>query len=292
MVFASSNAKEYYGINATTGNIEWTYRCEGAEEFILCSTIYNDGKLFLIDKFSIVCVDAKNGNPVWGTYLGDELYVSPSYADDKLYIATDQRSMYVLNATNGDKLGYFGTSSNSWSAPTIYEGRVYVGNNDWNVYCLDDSPVIYGEVSVELDKNEVKKGEAVTGSGQLSPGIAYAPVTVFFTKSDGTVDSIQVTASNDGAFSFNYTPEVVGDCIVSIWCSGASYIMHSVDIPINVAENQQTSPEQEQPTLEQDSGIPTEYVTAAAIIVIALIAVVSYWFMKKRNRGSPVLISD
>ncbi len=47
MVFTSSNAKEYYGINATTGKIEWTYRAEGAEEFILCSPIYKDGKLYL-----------------------------------------------------------------------------------------------------------------------------------------------------------------------------------------------------------------------------------------------------
>jgi outer membrane protein assembly factor BamB len=142
MVFASSNAMEYYGINATTGNIEWTYRDASAQEFIVCSTIYKDGKLFLIDKFSIVCVDAKNGHSVWETFLGEELYVSPSYADDKLYVVTDQRSIYVLNATNGEKLAYFGTGSNSWSSPTIYEGKVYVGNNDWNVYCLAEYPAV------------------------------------------------------------------------------------------------------------------------------------------------------
>jgi outer membrane protein assembly factor BamB len=286
MVFVSSNAKKYYGINAATGDIEWTYTCERAEEFIVCSTIYNDGKLFLIDKFSIVCVDAKNGSSIWETYLGDELYVSPSYADDKLYIATDQRSIYVLNATNGEKLGYFATSSNSWSAPTIYEGRVYVGNNDWNVYCLDDFQVTYGEVSVELDKSEVKKGEAVTGTGQLSPGISYAPVTVFFTKSDGTVDSVDVTASKDGAFSFSYKPDVVGVYTVSVWCSGASYIMHSADLPLSVDGAHQTSPNQE------ESGITTEQAIAAVVIfAIAVIVVVAYWFVKK-GKSSTVVISD
>jgi len=300
MVFASSNAKDYYGVNATTGNIEWIYRYAGAEEFIVCSTIYNDGNLFLIGKFSIVCIDAKNGHFIWETFLGDELYVSPSYADGKLYIATDQRSIYVINATNGEKLGYFGTSSNSWSAPTIYEGRVYVGNNDWNVYCLDDSPVTYGQISVELDKDEVEKGESITGSGQLTPEIAYAPINVFFVKSDGTVDSIQVTAQKDGTFSFTYVPDVVGSWTVSVWCSGATYIMQSVDIPLNVIEQQEppteqeTEPqEQEQSTPSQDSGIPTEYVTAAAAtVIIAVIAVVAYLFMKRKNRSSPVVISD
>jgi outer membrane protein assembly factor BamB len=295
MVFASTNARNYYGIDAATGDIEWTYRYSGAEEFILCSPIYHDGDLFLIGKFSIVCINAKNGDFLWETFLGDELYVSPTYADGKLYIATDQRSIYVVNSTTGEKLGRYLTSSNSWSAPTIYEGRVYVGNNDWNVYCLDDSPVTYGEISVELDKDEIEKGGSVTGSGQLSPAISYAPVTVFFTQSDCTVNSIQVTAQNDGTFSFSYSPNVVGDCTVSVWCSGASYIMHSVDLPLNVGGQQQTSPEQEQnqQTVEQDSDMQMEDVyTVVVLIAIAAIAAAAYLFFKRRNRSSPITISD
>ena len=281
MVFASSNAKEYYGINATTGNVEWTYIAEGAEEFILCSTIYKNGRLYLIDKFSIMCVDAKNGTAIWGTYLGDELYVSPTYADDKLYIATDQRSIYILNATSGEKLGQFGTSSNSWSAPTIYEGRVYVGNNDWNVYCLDDTPVITDEISVVLDNNETKTGDVFTVTGQLSPAIAYAPVTVFFTKADDTVERIQTKTGNDGSFSVRHVPDVVGDCTVSAWCSGTSYIMRSPDIQFSVLNKL---------GLENDSESPTALIILVVIIVsVALIA--AYWFIRRRHRSSTIVIS-
>ncbi len=142
LVFASSNVKEYYGINAATGSIEWTYRTAAAGEFIICSPAYKDGKLFIVDHFSIVCADAKTGSAVWSTYLGEELYISPSYADGKLYVVTDQRSVYVLNATDGEKLSVFGTGSNSWSSPTLSEGRVYVGCNDWNVYCLAEYPAV------------------------------------------------------------------------------------------------------------------------------------------------------
>jgi outer membrane protein assembly factor BamB len=142
MVFVSSNVKEYYGINAATGSIEWTYRTAAAGEFIICSPVYTDGKLFIVDHFSIVCADAKTGSAIWSTYLGEELYISPSYADGKLYVVTDQRSVYVLNATDGEKLGVFSTGSNSWSSPTISDGRVYVGCNDWNVYCLAEYPAV------------------------------------------------------------------------------------------------------------------------------------------------------
>ncbi len=139
LVFVSSNTAAYYAVNATTGDIAWEYKNPNAGEFIICSTIYEDGQLFLIDKFSIVNVDTSDGHTIWSAYLGEELYISPSYAGGKLYVVTDQRSIFVLNATNGEKLGRFVTDSNSWSAPSIYEGKVYVGNNDWNVYCLAES---------------------------------------------------------------------------------------------------------------------------------------------------------
>jgi hypothetical protein len=76
--------------------------------------------------------------------------------------------------------------------------------------------------------------------------------------------------------------------------------MESVELPLKVVEKQQqtptpeeTQPEQEQPTDEQVSGIPAEYVTAAVFtVIVALIALVAYLFIRKRNRSSPVVISN
>ena len=304
MVFVAANKQNYYGVNASTGDIEWTYvtteGTEGIGGYLVASTAYHDGELYVVDMFFITALDANSGEVVWKSWIGTELYTSPTYADGKIYVTTDRRFVYVLNATNGDRRSFFETDSNSWSAPSVYEGRVYFGNNDGNIYCLDDYPVTAGQIYAELDKNEVEMGKTITGCGQLTPGIAYAPITVTFVKSDGTVDSIQVTAQNDGAFSFNYTPDVVGEWMVSIRCSGATYIMQSVELSFNVVETQQqtsepdqTSPDQDQPTDSQDSVIATEYAAlVAGIVIVALIAVVAYLFMKKRNTSSPVVISD
>jgi outer membrane protein assembly factor BamB len=137
MVFASSDLRTYYGINATTGDIVWAFTNPAAMEFIVSSPIYVNGELFIIDKFNIACVNAMNGNTIWSFFTGDELYVSPSYADGKIYIVTSQRHIYILDATNnGTKLASFTTPSSGWSSPTLSNGRLYVGNNDWNVYCL------------------------------------------------------------------------------------------------------------------------------------------------------------
>jgi outer membrane protein assembly factor BamB len=250
---------------------------------------YHDGKLFVVDMFFITCLDAKTGQAQWKSWLGGEIYTSPAYADGKVYTSTDRRSIYVLNATNGERLSYFGTGSNSWSSPTIYEGRIYIGNNDWNVYCLDDSPMLNGQISVELDKDKILIGESVTGHGQLTPGIAYAPITLTFAKPDGSVDNLQVTALKDGDFSFTYTSDVVGNWTVSSWCSGATYIMHGVDTSLEVAEPQESPPEQEpheeeEPSPADGSGTLVTYgIIAAATIGIVVIVVVTYLLMKKRK---------
>jgi outer membrane protein assembly factor BamB len=140
MVFASSNLRTYYGINATTGEIVWTFTDPAAMEFIVSSPIYVNGELFIIDKFSITSLNATNGNTNWSFFTGDELYASPSYADGKLYTVTSQRHLFILDALNkGTKMATAATPSSSWSSPTISNGRLYVGNHDWNVYCYTNN---------------------------------------------------------------------------------------------------------------------------------------------------------
>jgi hypothetical protein len=160
--------------------------------------------------------------------------------------------------------------------------------------------VTYGQISAQLDKYEVEVNGTITGCGQLAPGIAYAPITVILAKSDGPKAYMKVTSQSNGAFSFSYTPNTVGDWKISISCSGSSYILNNADISLKVIEVQQetTNPDQtpndnDQPTKEQDLVIPAEYVTGAfLIIIVAAIAVFTFLFVKKRNKSSQVLISS
>ncbi|MGE5637413.1 MAG: PQQ-binding-like beta-propeller repeat protein [Chloroflexota bacterium] len=139
MVFASTDLSEYYGIDVATSDTVWTFANPDAIEFIVSSPIYLDGKLFIIDKYDIACLNATTGKKIWSSYSGDELYVSPSYADGNLYVVTSQRHIFIINATNGDRALAYTTPSASWSSPTLSNGRLYIGNNDWNIYCLTSS---------------------------------------------------------------------------------------------------------------------------------------------------------
>jgi outer membrane protein assembly factor BamB len=164
MVFVSTNLREYYGINASSGQTIWTFTNQYATEFIVSSPIYLDGKLFIIDKFDIACLNASTGKKIWSSYSGDELYVSPSYADNKLYSVTSQRRIFIINATNGEKTLAYTTPSASWSSPTLCYGRLYVGNNDWNVYCFTTS------YSSEPLPTPIPPPEAVTDYGFIIIG--------------------------------------------------------------------------------------------------------------------------
>ena len=140
LIFASADLRAYYAVNASTGDVAWTFRDPDAMEFIASSPIYVNGALYIIDKFSITSLNAANGHTNWSFFTGDELYISPSYADGKIYIVTSQRHIYILDANNnGTKMASYTTPSSSWSSPTIANGRLYVGNHDWNVYCFADA---------------------------------------------------------------------------------------------------------------------------------------------------------
>jgi outer membrane protein assembly factor BamB len=137
MVFASSNWGAYYAVNTTTGQEVWHFIDKSAIEFIVSSPIYFNGGVVIIDKFDLTYLNATNGNKIWSAYTGDELYVSPSYADGKIYVTTSQRDIFVLDTTNGgETIANATTLSSSWSSPSIANGRLYIGCNDWNIYCF------------------------------------------------------------------------------------------------------------------------------------------------------------
>jgi len=137
MVFASANLRTYYAINEATGSVIWTFSDPSATEFIYNSPIYVNGDLFIIDKYNIACLNATSGHTIWSFFTGDELYDSPSYADGKIYVVTSERHIFILNAMdNGAELGNYTTPSSSWSSPTIANGMLYLGCNNWDVYCF------------------------------------------------------------------------------------------------------------------------------------------------------------
>jgi outer membrane protein assembly factor BamB len=145
-VFASSNWGDYYALDTSSGAEIWHFYDNTATEFIVSSPIWVNGTVYLIDKFDLTAVNGTTGSAIWSKYTGDELYVSPSYADGKVYMVTSQRNIFVLDVTNkGNIIANASTLSSSWSSPTIANNRLFIGCNDWNVYSFkEDTPTASG----------------------------------------------------------------------------------------------------------------------------------------------------
>lgn len=181
-VFASSNWGDYFCFDTETGEMLWRFQNPTATEFIVSSPIYlEDGTVLLIDKFDLACVDVTNGWVIWSAYTGDELYVSPSYADGKAYMVTSQRHIFVLDTTvNGTKIATATTPSSSWSSPTIANGRLYVGCHDWNVYCFSDT--ITTEPTQEPMKDDSKTSPMSLVITIIVVLVAFAVIFVYILK--------------------------------------------------------------------------------------------------------------
>jgi outer membrane protein assembly factor BamB len=271
MVFASANLRTYYGINATNGNTIWNFTNPQANEFIVSSPIYLDGKVFIVDKFDLACLNASTGKKIWNTFTGDEYYVSPSYADGKIYIVTSERNIFIFNAITGEKLDRFILPSASWSSPTPYGGRLYIGDNDWNLYCLGEYNTANSQIALQTDKSTLKLGESLTVSGQLSPAISNAVITLTFSRPDGSQDSITVTAKTDGALSYTYTPNMEGDWVVT-----ASYqsdtVVTSPALAFKVTSATSTFT------------LPDYFYALILVIVAVVVLIVAFAFLKLRTK--------
>ncbi len=177
-VFASASLRAYYAFDTASGELKWSFSEPNAMEFIASCPLYLDGQVLIINKFSITNLNAETGKENWSFFTGDELYTSISYADGKLYMMTSQRHIFILDSkTNGTKLASYETPSGSWSSPSIANGRLYIGNHDWNVYCLANT--ITATVNKPAE-NSLNSPSSTIVIALITAIIALAVVTLFY----------------------------------------------------------------------------------------------------------------
>lgn len=271
-VFTSANLRTYYCLNAQNGAIIWNFTNPEANEFIVSSPIYNDGQVFIVDKFDITSLNASTGKKVWNTFTGDEYYVSPSYADGKIYIVTSERNIFIFDAVTGEKLDRYILPSASWSSPTPYNGRLYIGSKDWNIYCLGEYNTNTMTISLQADKVQLKTFDTITFSGQLSPVRPSVDLDLVLTKPDGSTQTITITAKPDGSYSYLYAPNIDGTySVTAVYQSTPPVTSSSLTFTLNAPSPSGTAT----PSPTATAPLP-DYLYAGlfAVIVVLIVAVV------------------
>jgi outer membrane protein assembly factor BamB len=289
-------------LDANNGTIVWQAIMLGSEYPVFTPT-YAYGVVYVPEKMYLSAYNATDGSLMWRQWLGHESFSSVAYADDlrgpKIYIGDDVYSITCINATSGVPMSVYTTKGQVQSSPAIWEGKLYVGSADMNVYCFDDAPAIDAAISACLSADTIDEGDSVTVTGQLfspqtneytgeqfTPGLPNMPVLVSFGK-DGDRHDESATTDKKGEFTVTYTPTEAGTYSVMAWYEGKDMVTYSYNYAYSDEMSLKVKSEEEPPNgngEEPEEGIPMEYVYAiVAAIAIVIIAAVGYLYMKRRK---------
>lgn len=78
-------------------------------------------------------------NIKWSYQLDDSIFSSPAVVDGRVYIGCNDYNVYCFDVETGEKIWNFTTGGRVFSSPAIVDGNIYVGSDDNNLYCLNAS---------------------------------------------------------------------------------------------------------------------------------------------------------
>jgi eukaryotic-like serine/threonine-protein kinase len=88
---------------------------------------------------NVYALNASTGAKLWSYTTGGDISSSPAVANGVVYIGSTDGNMYALNASTGAKLWSYDAGGFVASSPAVANGVVYVGSYAYNVNALNAS---------------------------------------------------------------------------------------------------------------------------------------------------------
>ena len=135
VVYAGSDDKSLYALDARSGSKLWSFATGGA---IFSTPAVVNGIVYIgSGDDSLYALDARSGSKLWSFATKGIIFIStPAVANGIVYVGSDDKSLYALDAHSGSKLWSFATGGFITSLPAIADGVVYVGSWDGKVYAF------------------------------------------------------------------------------------------------------------------------------------------------------------
>ena len=130
----------------------WWFRTHGN---VVSTPVYVDGRVFFgSNDGTVYCMDADpfddgvdEGIPgggsgqdfdlIWIYETNGLVCSSPAYYDGEIFIGSSDGNVYCVDAASGEEVWNFTTGDLVFSSPAIADGKLYVGSYDGHVYCLN-----------------------------------------------------------------------------------------------------------------------------------------------------------
>jgi outer membrane protein assembly factor BamB len=88
----------------------------------------------------------------WSFKTGGPVKSSAAISDGKVYVGSDDKSIYCIDLQNGSKVWSFPTQGEVESSPLVLDGTVYFGSSDGGLYALNAASGKTNWVSMTGDK--------------------------------------------------------------------------------------------------------------------------------------------
>jgi outer membrane protein assembly factor BamB len=321
------STKYIHGFNLTTGERATFsngtyYSISGGGSPAVWVPAYRDNVIYSSSNLRARATNATNGGSLWEVWMVHNTMGSPlvtaSISGTYAYFTSDAGILSCNNANpnmNGTVVSSFISLGLGSSSPAIWEGKIYIGHGDHNVYCFDNAPLVPMWIYADIDKgDEMWQNETLaingklyaqndfyipaneaTGTGAIeqtrAPGIPGRTVTVVFVRPD--LSDVQVTATTDseGYFTVQYSPDVAGNWSWTAFYDGEVFANHaysytqaytdyySLNVLVTPSTGGQGGGEQPPP-----AELDMMYVYAAIAVIIIVIAIVGAYFFLKRGK--------
>ena len=122
-----------------TGELLWSYRLHDRS---LSFNAYHDHVVFISDLSGYVyAFNASTGDLIWENKIGNTFDISsPSLSGGLVLIGTrdfEEGAFYALNETTGDILWKYRIGSSVTAPPTLVDGMLLCGTDNWHMYAFD-----------------------------------------------------------------------------------------------------------------------------------------------------------
>ena len=124
-------------LNASTGQKIWEFYIGGSISWST-PTIFDD-KVYIGSGNGLFCLDIQDGTQIWNNTDLTIFGSSPVVVGGRVYIGA-YTGIFCIDANNGEFLWNFTNNSDypeMQSAPSVYNDKVYIQDQNWDVFCLD-----------------------------------------------------------------------------------------------------------------------------------------------------------
>ncbi|NCD71080.1 outer membrane protein assembly factor BamB family protein [Mucilaginibacter agri] len=232
MVFAGSNNKYFYAVDAVNGSLIWKFNAN--KNFCYSNPIlYNDIVYAAADN-TMYAFDAASGAVKWSYNAGDKIKTAAAYDNgivyfgsyDHHFVGLDAKTGSIkLNVTEPDEINttatvvngnaYFssvngnvyvvdvhlGTSKKIFktggavfgSSPTVVNSTLYIGSDDSNIYAINAAN---GQLKWKFDTEGISAGYTHPA---VANNVAYFGTAQSLTGDDAVLGSLYAVDANTGA---------------------------------------------------------------------------------------------